>query len=72
MTAPAFSKLLRQESNFSADWVTSGIFATSSAWVVFRSNDVIDSIADSEDPYQCKVHQQQSKFVSAWLNLRLQ
>ena len=51
MTAPAFSKLLRQETKFSADWVISGIFATSFAWVVFHKNDVIDSIADKEDPY---------------------
>jgi len=55
MTAPAFSKLLRQDPKFSADWVTSGIFATSFAWVVSRTNDVIESIADNEDPYQYKV-----------------
>ena len=73
MTAPAFSKLLRQNTKFPADWVASDIFATSFARVVFRKNDVIDSIADSEDPYQyTKCHQQQNRFVSAWLNLRLQ
>ena len=55
MTAPAFSKLLRQNIKFSADWVTSGIFATSFAWVVFHKNDVIDSTADNEDPYQYKM-----------------
>ena len=52
MTAPAFSKLLRQEPKFSADLVTSGTFATSLAWVVFHKNDVIESIADNEDLYQ--------------------
>ena len=55
MTAPAFSKLLRQETNFPADWLTSGIFATSFAWVVFRKNDAIDLTADNENPYQYKV-----------------
>ena len=55
MTAPAFSKLLRQDTKFPADGMTSGIFATSFAWVVFHKNDVIDSIADNEDPYQYKV-----------------
>jgi len=55
MASPAFSKLLRQEPKFSADWVTSGIFATSFAWVVFHKSDVIDSIADNEDSYQNKV-----------------
>ena len=59
MTAPAFSKLLRHEPKFFADWVTSGIFATYFAtyfaWVVFHKNDVIDSIADNEDPYQYEV-----------------
>ena len=69
MTAPAFSKLLRQKPKFSADWVTSGILTTSFAWVVFHKNDAIESIADNEDPYQ---NQQQNELLSAWLNLRLQ
>ena len=55
MSAPAFSKLPRHEPKFSADWVTSGIFATSIACVVFHKNDVIESIADNEDPYQYEV-----------------
>ena len=71
MTAPAFSKLLRQKPKFSADRVTSGIMTTSFAWVVFHKNDAIESIADNEDPYQ-KCNQQQNKLLSAWLNLSLQ
>lgn len=55
MTDPAFSKLLRQVPKFSADWLTSGIFATSFARVVFHKNDVIESIAVNEDTYQYKV-----------------
>ena len=67
MTDPAFSKLLRQVPKFSADWVTSGIFATSFARVtVFHKNDVIESIADNEDTYiNIKCNQQQKTFVSA-------
>ena len=55
MTAPAFRRLLRQETKLSADWVNSSIFATSFALVVFHKNDVIDSIGDNEDPYQYKM-----------------
>ena len=55
MTAPASSKLLRQEPKFSADWVTSGIFFTSFVRVVFHKNVVIASIADNEDSYQYEV-----------------
>ena len=55
MSAPASSKLLRQLHKFPADWLTSGIFATSFARLVFRKNVVIDSIAYKEDSYQYKV-----------------
>ena len=69
MTAPAFSKLLRQEPKFSADWVTSDIFATSFAWLVLHKSDVIDSIADNEDSYQNKVSSATKKVLLSFSQL---
>ena len=52
MTAPAFSKLLRQEAKFSADWAISGMSATFFNWVVLHNSDVIELMEDSEDTYE--------------------
>ena len=50
-TAPAFSKLLRHEAKFSADWAISGMSATFFNWTVFHKSDVIELMKDSEDTY---------------------
>ena len=52
MTAPAFSKLLRHEAKFSADWAISSMSATLFNWAVLHKSDVIELMADSEYTYE--------------------
>lgn len=64
MAAPAFSKLLRHKSKFSADWVNSGMSAASFNWAVLHTSDVIELMADSEDTYN--IHRQWEKNFSVY------
>lgn len=69
MIAPDFSKVLRHEAKFSADWAISGMSATFFNWTVLHKSDVIELIADSEDTYENDayiVREQLFRFFVVW------
>ncbi len=46
--------LLRHEPKFSADWMISGMSATSFNWAVLHKSDVILLMEDNEETYKIK------------------